>query len=382
MQDRELVAAIVAGDPLGLAEAYDRYAAPLYAYCRSTLPGPQAAGEAARAVTDTFIVATAKLPGLSDPDQLGSWLHAVARSECLRTPGPVSPPPDDTAPDDTAPDDTAPDDGAPGLVPPAGLREQVLEACTDSTPAGRANRVSVAHRAGSFGRTGFPKPIVPAGPPWWHEVRRHPRAAGGVAAAAAVVVAAAATLLIVGGTHRVQASTIALGGGGFGTSSAPSGPASGRASPSGKPAPVSDVLRAPVPPSDEPAGTASPGASRPAARSSSSPSKSPSGSPSPSRSPSPVPGTLRVAPKELALSAVKGKAASGTFIVTAVGGPVNFSISSASAKVTVSPASGSLGSAGSRVTVMVTVKSLVAVHSSLTVNPGHIVVTVLLSIKA
>src|SRR5260370_659475 len=37
MRDSEVVAAIVAGDPDGLAEAYDRYAAPLYAYCRSLL---------------------------------------------------------------------------------------------------------------------------------------------------------------------------------------------------------------------------------------------------------------------------------------------------------------------------------------------------------
>ncbi len=37
MRDSEVVAAIVAGDPNGLAEAYDRYAAPLYTYCRSLL---------------------------------------------------------------------------------------------------------------------------------------------------------------------------------------------------------------------------------------------------------------------------------------------------------------------------------------------------------
>jgi acyl-CoA synthetase (AMP-forming)/AMP-acid ligase II len=87
MQDRELVAAIVAGDPGRLDEAYDRYAAPLYAYCRSMLTGPDAPGEAASAVEDTFIIAAVKLQVLGDPDQLGSWLHAVARNECLRRPG-------------------------------------------------------------------------------------------------------------------------------------------------------------------------------------------------------------------------------------------------------------------------------------------------------
>src|SRR5579862_1461348 len=84
MQDRGLVAAIVKGEPDALAEAYDRYGAPLYGYCRSMLPEPHPPGEAADAVADTFTVATAKLQGLRDPDQLGAWLRAVARNECLR----------------------------------------------------------------------------------------------------------------------------------------------------------------------------------------------------------------------------------------------------------------------------------------------------------
>ena len=33
-----MVAAIIAGDPDGIAEAYDRYAAPLYAYCSFMVP--------------------------------------------------------------------------------------------------------------------------------------------------------------------------------------------------------------------------------------------------------------------------------------------------------------------------------------------------------
>src|SRR5580658_5989237 len=116
MHDREVVAAIVGGDPAGLAEAYDTYAAALYSYCRAMLPpsagdgaaassgtfgdlvgrggtggsgggsgGPDGLGdEAAEAVRDTFIVAVSKLSGLRDPDKLGAWLHAVARNECLR----------------------------------------------------------------------------------------------------------------------------------------------------------------------------------------------------------------------------------------------------------------------------------------------------------
>ena len=81
MEDPEVVAAIVAGDPAGLAEAYDRYAEPLYSYCRSMLREP---ADAADAVQDTFLVATAKVRNLRDPGKLRSWLYAVARNECLR----------------------------------------------------------------------------------------------------------------------------------------------------------------------------------------------------------------------------------------------------------------------------------------------------------
>src|SRR6266700_933432 len=81
MLDSEVVAAIVAGDPGGLAEAYDRYAAALYAYCRTMLREP---ADAADAVQDTFVIAASRLSGLRDPERLRSWLYAVARNECLR----------------------------------------------------------------------------------------------------------------------------------------------------------------------------------------------------------------------------------------------------------------------------------------------------------
>ncbi len=81
MRDRDVVAAIVAGDPAGLAAAYDSYAASLHAYCRSLLGEP---ADAADAVQDTFVIAAAKLGGLRDPDRLRPWLYAVARNECHR----------------------------------------------------------------------------------------------------------------------------------------------------------------------------------------------------------------------------------------------------------------------------------------------------------
>src|SRR5215469_3918061 len=79
MRDRDIVAAIVAGDPVGLAAAYDSYAAGLYSYCRSLLGEP---ADAADAVQDTFVIAAAKVGGLRSPGRLRSWLYAVARNEC------------------------------------------------------------------------------------------------------------------------------------------------------------------------------------------------------------------------------------------------------------------------------------------------------------
>jgi len=81
MHDREVAAAIVAGDPDGLAEAYDRYASPLYSYCRSLLREP---ADAADAVQDTFVIAASRLGGLRNQNRLRPWLYAVARNECRR----------------------------------------------------------------------------------------------------------------------------------------------------------------------------------------------------------------------------------------------------------------------------------------------------------
>jgi RNA polymerase sigma factor (sigma-70 family) len=80
MGDSELVTSIVAGDPEGLAEAYDKYAGDLYSYCRTLLREPD---DAADVVQDTFVIAASKLGGLRDPARLRAWLFAVARNECL-----------------------------------------------------------------------------------------------------------------------------------------------------------------------------------------------------------------------------------------------------------------------------------------------------------
>jgi RNA polymerase sigma factor (sigma-70 family) len=81
MRDRDIVAAIVAGDPAGLSAAYDRYAADLFAYCQVLLTE---SADAADAVQDTFVIAADKVSALRDPDRLRPWLYAVARNECHR----------------------------------------------------------------------------------------------------------------------------------------------------------------------------------------------------------------------------------------------------------------------------------------------------------
>ena len=81
MQDRDIVAAILEGDSTGIAAAFGRYAQRLYAYCRSQLTEP---ADAADVVRDTFVIASAEISWLGEPDRLGAWLFALARNECQR----------------------------------------------------------------------------------------------------------------------------------------------------------------------------------------------------------------------------------------------------------------------------------------------------------
>ena len=81
MRDREIVAAIAAGDLAGLARAYDKYAESLYGYCGWMLSEPD---RAADTVQDTFVAAAGNLGGLRDPGRLRPWLYAVARNGCHR----------------------------------------------------------------------------------------------------------------------------------------------------------------------------------------------------------------------------------------------------------------------------------------------------------
>jgi RNA polymerase sigma factor (sigma-70 family) len=77
--DREIAAAITAGDATGIAAAFDQYAQGLYTYFRSVLSEPTDADDA---VVATFVIASAEAARLGQPDRLRAWLFAVARNEC------------------------------------------------------------------------------------------------------------------------------------------------------------------------------------------------------------------------------------------------------------------------------------------------------------
>ncbi len=388
MQDRDVVAAVVAGDADGIAEAYDRYAASLYAYGHWLLPGPAAA----EVVLDTFLIAVSRLDGLRDPDRLDAWLHAVARNECLRRLGAGGPAGVAEAAG-PVPGSADPDE-LPAVTLPPELRGRVLTACADNSPAGRAHRVSVTHRAGAFGPSGFPKAIGPAGPRWRKRVRRHRRLAAVVAVMAVLVAAAGVTgILTAGGPQRSQASALGFGAGVAGlpssataTSAPPRVP--GRVSPS----PTHKAAPSASPPTSAPSVTVPAGAPSPVPPSatmteepSPTPSAtSPSPSPSPSPSTSPAQGHLLAAPSSLLLTAAKGKAVSGFFVLTATGGPISEYIvkvpAAVAAKVTVSPSKGFLP-AGGYAAVTVTVTSNVALSTYVTVEPGNLTIGVTLKIK-
>jgi hypothetical protein len=391
MQDRDVVAAVVAGDADGIGEAYDRYAASLYACCHSMLPGPEAAADA---VQDTFVIAVSKLDGLRDPHQLDAWLHAVARNECLRQLGPGGPGGPAGA-GSAVPGSADAGDARPAATLPAGLRGRVMTACADNSPTGRAHRMSVAHRAGTFGPTGFPKAIAPAGSRWRQPVRRHPGVLAAAAVLAVLALAAGITAIMTdSGSNRPQASALGLSGGVSGSSSGPvsgspvsgspisASPVSGRASAGPSPAHETTPAAPPlVPTATMPGGAPSPGP--PTGRGTPSPSAPPS-SASPTPFPSPSPGRLLAAPDKLALTAAPGKTASGHFLLATEGGAVKYTIrvpAAVAGRVKVSPSTGSV-TAGYYVTVVVTATSKVALNTYVTVEPGNLTVQVVLTIKA
>ena len=143
MDDRETVAAVAAGDPAGLADAYDEYAGSLYGYCHWMLGDPD---DASDSVQDTFVIAASRLGDLGDSRKLRLWLYAVARNECqLRLDGtePGLGGAEDLdgshadAPYDSTPYDSTPYDSTGTTAEQAELREFVRTALDGLNPAER-----------------------------------------------------------------------------------------------------------------------------------------------------------------------------------------------------------------------------------------------------
>jgi RNA polymerase sigma factor (sigma-70 family) len=135
-------------DAAGLAAAAGEYAQGLYAYCRSQLTAP---ADAADALQDTFVVASAKLAGLRDPGRLRAWLFTVARNECHgRLPVGVAAARDEAAglADEAA--GLADAVAGPGAGEgPAGLRAVVSAALTALSPAdGEIIELTLRHGLG------------------------------------------------------------------------------------------------------------------------------------------------------------------------------------------------------------------------------------------
>ena len=505
MQDREIVAAIVAGQPGGLAAAYDRYAQPLHAYCCTMLGEPS---DAADAVQDTFIIAAAKLGGLRDPDRLRPWLYAVARNEChrrLRGRATAAPLHDVDEWVDDAPDvgiaaeqaelrqlvrsalgglnpgereiielnlrheldgaDLAAALGVPrnqahalasrartqfetalgallvartgqeacpylatildgwdgeltvllrkrinrhiencdicderkrrelspaallSLLPvallPVGLRRELFRLVADRSPVAAEHRDLVVRRAGPWRPDGFPAPA--GGLPPVRRTFSRTALLTGAAAVAVLVLGGGAVFAadLLGHSSPGPAALAATPSAGGSSSGSPLG--SGSASPGAarkhdRSTPHS-AASTPAPGGSQPAAS-SPAAARSATPSPSA-SRSRSASPSPSASPTPPPspGTLTASASEVRLSQpAAGGPYTGSFTLTAVGGPVKFSITSPvpASELSISPATGSLA-AGRRVTVTLSAPAQGGPPTDLTpltVDPGGLTVQV------
>jgi DNA-directed RNA polymerase specialized sigma24 family protein len=82
--DGALAAALVDGDPDGLARTCRIYADRLYTYCYGLLGDPDLAADA---LHDSLLLASQFAGRLADRHRLRPWLYALARNECLRRTG-------------------------------------------------------------------------------------------------------------------------------------------------------------------------------------------------------------------------------------------------------------------------------------------------------
>ncbi|HEY7432505.1 MAG TPA: sigma-70 family RNA polymerase sigma factor [Streptosporangiaceae bacterium] len=270
----------------------------------------------------------------------------------------------------------------PAVLLPPDLRNQVLHLLADDSLAALRHRGRVVRRAGRFQRSGFPRPLgSTAG---GHGARDQVLGAAGMLVFLGVLgVGTVFGLAALDHHPHPPVSALAIGPQ---PREAPSSslPASSGHSSRAAAAPGATSL---VPtPTESASATAS---ATPSASPSASPSRSASASPSPSApaSPSPSgtplpsttpPGAAVPAPTTVVLTQGADGTYSGSFTVTATGGPVDFTVSNpAAGNLSVSPSEGSL-TAGEQVTVTVTVVSDagLGLDTPLTVGPGGATVDV------
>lgn len=430
MPDAAIVATIVAGDHAGLAEAYDRYADHLYAYCQFMLDDP---ADAADAVEDTFLVAGARLGRLRDPERLRPWLYAVARNQSLQLLSSRSGVRARSAAHDKRGEREAVElcygrglelaevalamgishrraqvllsrararigvtsdaelaDAMARRTPPAGglpdwLADHLMQTAASCDDEALSRQADVRSRARAFRRDGFPRSLDRTA--WSPEALAI--GAGGAAAIAAVAVALALAFdwqpFAMADPHPLSiASPVgpASPQPATGDAAAPMLPAS---SPKASASPRRSVVRAPAT-THSPAAAAQPtsvqrlaaasgtATARTVAPTTPAPSESPTLSATPTANP--APGTLLISASTLSLTS---SAPSGTITLTAEQGPVTWSISQTAGgpALLLSQTKGSLA-AGQSVLVTVTApNSSSGFSTQLLVNPGGQAVAVI-----
>jgi RNA polymerase sigma factor (sigma-70 family) len=278
----------------------------------------------------------------------------------------------------------------PMVALPPGLRDEVFRVLADNSPGGIGYRDLVVRRAEPFDRSGFPETIDPPG----RMVGLRTLSAASTAAVIAAALLGVGTVVTLDALHHKSAPpTISAAAGPTTAAPAPLASGSDRASTpagtrhhSGSRAngPVTVAQPSPTP-SPEPALSQSvppPQNNQPGPSSSSKPPR-PTHTPSspPPTSPPPSPGTLAASGPVTLTQAAPGGPYTGTFTLTAQGGPVSgFSIidPAPAGDLSISPSSGGTLSAGQAVTVTVTVASSagLAFETDLTVDPGALTVVV------
>lgn len=269
----------------------------------------------------------------------------------------------------------------PAVLLPPDLRDQILHLLVDDSPDAFARRSRAVRRAGRFDRAGFPRP---AGPPVGQRGVKD-QVLGATAMLVFLAMLGVGTVFALAALNHHTAhppvSALVIGPRPPVESSVPASPGDTGKAPS--PGVTSPAVSLTPTPTASPSAAAAPSASpsaRPSPSASASPSPS-SASPSPSGSPLPStapPGAAVPAPTTVVLAQGADGSYTGSFTITASGGPVDFTVTNpALGNLSVGPSAGSLAE-GEQATVSVTVlsDSGLAFDTPITVGPGGVTVDV------